>query len=52
MTKCCKELEDKAKIKDLKALSLFDAMVLAAARRLNAKALTADEHFKNTPKTL
>ena len=33
--------------KTLKDFGLADAYVLAAARRLNAKVLTGDLHFKN-----
>lgn len=50
--KCYKELLEKAKTEGIKAPSLFDAIVLATARLLNAKVVTGDEHFKNLPETL
>lgn len=50
--KCCMELSEKAKTEGLRAPGLFDAIVLATARVLNAKVMTGDEHFKNLPETL
>ena len=50
--KCYLELSEKAKTKGLQTPSLFDAIVLATARLLNAKILTGDEHFKDMPETL
>jgi len=50
--KCYIELLENAKIKGLKTPSLFDAVVLATARLLKAKVITADEHFKGMPETL
>jgi predicted nucleic acid-binding protein len=46
------QLEKKAKKEDLKRPSLFDALVLAIARKNRAKVLTGDEHFQNLPETL
>lgn len=46
------QLEKKAKAEGLKKPSLFDALVLATARRNNARMLTGDEHFKELPETL
>jgi len=46
------QLLEKAKIEELKPPSLFDAIVLATARLLNAKVVTGDEHFKGMPETL
>jgi len=50
--RCYMELSEKAKTEGLRAPSLFDAIVLATARVLNAKVITGDEHFKNLPETL
>jgi len=50
--KCYMQLSEKAKTKGLKTPSLFDAIVLATARLLHAKIVTADEHFKDMPETL
>ena len=45
-------LADEAKKQGLKAPSLFDAIILASAKLLGAKALTGDEHLKIFPETL
>lgn len=45
--KCYLELSEKAKTRRLKSPSLFDAIVLATARVLNAKLVTGDEHLKD-----
>jgi predicted nucleic acid-binding protein len=45
--KCYLELMEKAKTRKIKAPSLFDAIVLATARTLEAKLVTGDEHFKD-----
>jgi len=50
--KCYMELSKKAKTEGLKTPSLFDAIVLATTRLLNAKVVTGDEHFKGMPETL
>lgn len=50
--KCYMKLVDGAKRARLSAPSLFDAIVLATAKHLEAKVLTGDEHFKNLPETL
>jgi len=50
--KCYMQLSEKAKTEGLKPPSLFDAIVLATARLLNAKVVTGDEHFKGMPETL
>jgi predicted nucleic acid-binding protein len=50
--KCYLELTEKTKTRKLKAPSLFDAIVLATARKLGAKMVTGDEHFKQINETL
>jgi len=50
--KCYLELDANAKKFKLQAPSLFDAIILATGRSLNAKILTRDQHFKNLPETL
>jgi predicted nucleic acid-binding protein len=45
-------LQEKAKDEGLKKPSLFDALVLATARKNDAKVLTGDEHFRDLPETL
>ena len=50
--KCYTKLSEKAKMERLRAPSLFDAIVLATAKLLNAKVLTGDEHSKDVPETL
>ena len=50
--RCHMELSAKSKKEGLKAPSLFDAIVLATARVLNAKVITGDKHFKNLSETL
>lgn len=50
--KCYLELTEKAKTRKLKAPRLFDAIVLATARKLGAKIVTGDEHFKQINETL
>ncbi len=44
--RCYFELAERAKTRKLKAPSLFDAIVLATARTLDAKLVTGDEHFR------
>ncbi|MEM2593499.1 MAG: type II toxin-antitoxin system VapC family toxin [Candidatus Bathyarchaeia archaeon] len=44
--KCYMELMEKARLEKLRAPSLFDAIILATARALNAKLVTGDEHFR------
>ena len=46
------ELQKKAKARGLRKPSLFDALVLASARRNGARVLTGDEHFEELPETL
>ena len=46
------ELEVNAKKLKLNLPSLFDAIILATGRYLEAKILTGDQHFKNLPETL
>ncbi|MEM3699859.1 MAG: PIN domain-containing protein [Candidatus Bathyarchaeia archaeon] len=50
--KCYMQLTEKAKKEKLKPPSLFDAIILATAKTLNAKIITGDEHFKNIKETL
>ena len=50
--KCYIELMEKAKARKIKAPSLFDAIVLATARTLNAKLITGDEHFEGIKEIL
>lgn len=50
--KCYMELSGRAKKEGIRAPSLFDAIVLATTRVLNAKVITGDEHFKNLPETM
>jgi predicted nucleic acid-binding protein len=50
--KCYIKLAEKAKREKLKAPSLFDAIILATAKILNAKIITGDEHFKGIKETL
>lgn len=50
--KCYMKLEKEAKRSRLRSPSLFDAIVLATAKLLEAKVVTGDEHFKNLPETL
>jgi predicted nucleic acid-binding protein len=49
---CYLEIESKARKSKSNLPSLFDAILLAAARSLNAKVLTGDQHFKDLPETL
>lgn len=50
--RCYMQLTEKAKNEKLKAPSLFDAIILATAKTLNAKVITGDEHFQNLKETL
>jgi predicted nucleic acid-binding protein len=50
--KCHLQLEESARKNKLNTPSLFDAIVLATARILNAKVLTGDQHFKPFPETV
>jgi len=50
--KCYLELSGRAKTRKLKAPSLFDAIILATAKALDAKLVTGDEHFKEIHETL
>lgn len=46
------ELADMARKKRLKSPSLFDGIVLGAARVKNAKVVTGDPHFENLAETI
>jgi len=46
------QLEKKARDGGIKKPSLFDALVLAVARKNDAKILTGDAHFENLPETI
>jgi predicted nucleic acid-binding protein len=50
--KCYIQLTEKAKKENLKAPSLFDAIILATAKTLNAKLVTGDEHFRGLSQTI
>ncbi|MEM3697400.1 MAG: PIN domain-containing protein [Candidatus Bathyarchaeia archaeon] len=50
--KCHMQLTEKTKKEKLKAPSLFDAIILATAKTLNAKIITGDEHFKGLSQTI
>ena len=49
---CYLQLKEKARSSGLPNPSLFDAIVLATAKSLDAKVLTRDEHFAGLPNTL
>lgn len=46
------QLEKRARDAGLKNPSLFDALVLAVARKTEGKVLTGDEHFEGLPETI
>lgn len=46
------ELSQKARKEKLKTPSLFDAIILATAKTLNAKIITGDEHLKGLNQTI
>lgn len=48
----CLQLEKRAKERGLRKPSLFDALVLAVARKNHGKVLTGDEHFEGLPDTI
>ncbi len=50
--KCYMKLSDEAEKARLRTPSLFDAIVLATTKLLQAKVLTGDEHLKKLPETL
>lgn len=50
--KCYAELLEKARREKLRAPSLFDAVILATARILDAELITGDEHFKRVDKVI
>jgi len=50
--KCYLQLAENAKKTKLNTPSLFDAIILATARALNAKVLTGDQHFKSLPEAV
>lgn len=49
---CYLELAGNAKKLRLNTPGLFDAIILATCRSLQAKVVTGDEHFKNLPETI
>jgi PIN domain nuclease of toxin-antitoxin system len=51
-TKCYSAMEADAKKRKLTPPSLFDAVVLATGKLLEAKILTGDQHFKGLAETL
>ena len=51
-SKCYLGMQANAKKLKLTLPSLFDAIILATGRSLNAKILTGDQHFKNLPETI
>jgi predicted nucleic acid-binding protein len=46
------QMEKRAKDAGLSKPSLFDALILAIARKNDAKVLTGDEHFEGLPETM
>ena len=50
--KCYLEMEADAKKRKLTLPSLFDAVVLATGKSLDAKILTGDQHFKGLAETV
>jgi predicted nucleic acid-binding protein len=50
--KCYLQLTEKARKENLKAPSLFDAIIMATAKTLNAKLITGDEHFRGLNQTI
>lgn len=46
------QLEKRAKDAGLRKPSLFDALILAVARKIGGKVLTGDEHFEGLPETI
>jgi len=50
--KCYLAMETEAKKRKLAVPSLFDAIVLATGKSLDAKILTGDHHFKDLAETL
>jgi predicted nucleic acid-binding protein len=50
--KSYQEIEINAQKLKLNSPSLFDAIVLATGKSLNAKIMTGDQHFKNLPDTI
>jgi predicted nucleic acid-binding protein len=46
------QLTEKARKENLKAPSLFDAIIMATAKTLNAKLITGDEHFRGLNQTI
>ena len=51
-TKAHAELDERSREAGISRPSLFDAIVLAAARVNQAKVLTGDQHFKGLPETV
>jgi len=49
---CYQELKKNAQKNKLNTPSLFDAILLATSRLLNAKLLTGDAHFQSLPETI
>ncbi len=50
--KCYRDLSEQAQKMRLNTPSLFDAIILAAARIFNGKILTGDQHFKSLHETV
>ncbi|HMK94553.1 MAG TPA: PIN domain-containing protein [Candidatus Limnocylindrales bacterium] len=50
--KCYLEMEADAKKRKLTLPGLFDAIILATGKSLDAKILTGDQHFRNLVETL
>ena len=50
--RCYSQLAINARKGKLKSPSLFDAIVLAVGRVVQAKIMTGDEHFRNLPETV
>ena len=46
------ELSERAKKRRLQSPSLFDGLVLGAARLHDAKVVTGDPHFEDLPETI
>jgi predicted nucleic acid-binding protein len=49
---CYQELKKSAQKNKLNTPSLFDAILLATSRSLNAKLLSGDAHFQSLPETI
>ncbi|MEM4229677.1 MAG: PIN domain-containing protein [Thermoproteota archaeon] len=47
-----RELKEKARKAGIREPGLFDAVIMAVAKVLNASLITGDEHFKERPETI